>query len=78
MLENIVRNSKYVVEHASYVSIDEEKLKIFTNQIKTQKSIHWLSNNPFELLELSKEELCMFLLIYGSIDFCFEVIQNGL
>ena len=58
MLENIVRNSKYVVEHASYVSIDEEKLKIFTNQIKTQKSIHWLSNNPF-------------LLIYGSIDFCF-------
>ena len=71
MLENIVRNSKYVVEHASYVSIDEEKLKIFTNQIKTQKSIHWLSNNPFELLELSKEELCMFLLIYGSIDFCF-------
>lgn len=71
MLENIVRNSKYVVEHASYVSIDEEKLKIFANQIKTQKSIHWLSNNPFGLLELSKEELCMFLLIYGSIDFCF-------
>lgn len=71
MLEKITATTNFVIENANYVSIDEEKLQEFANKIKDTKTIHWLASNPFGLLNLSKEELSLFLLIYGSIDFCF-------
>lgn len=71
MLEKITETSFYVMEHAKYVSLNETKLKDFAQKIKHSKPTHWLSSNPFGLLELSKEELALFLLIHGSMEFCF-------
>ena len=71
MLEKIQLSTEEVMKNAKYVSIDENKLKEFALKIKNTKTSHWLANNPFGLLELSKEELSLFLLIYGSMDFCF-------
>lgn len=71
MLEKIIETTNFVIENADYVSIDDIKIQEFANRIKDTKANHWLANNPFGLLNLSKEELSLFLLIYGSMDFCF-------
>lgn len=71
MLEKITETSFFVMKNAKYVSLNETKLQVFANKIKNTEPTHWLSSNPFGLLELEKEELALFLLIHGSMEFCF-------
>ena len=71
MLENIIICCNYVSKNSKHVTIDEEKLNLFVENIKDIKMNHWLSSSPFGLLDLSDETIINFLLIYESINFSF-------
>ena len=71
MLENIIISCNYVSKNSKHVTIDEEKLNHFVENIKDIKMNHWLSSSPFGLLNLSVETIINFLLIYESINFSF-------
>lgn len=71
MLENIIISCNYVSKNSKHVTIDEEKLNLFVENIKDVKMNHWLSSSPFGLLDLAVETIINFLLIYESINFSF-------
>lgn len=71
MLENIIICCNYVSKNSKHVTIDEEKLNLFVENIKDIKMNHWLSSSPFGLLDLAVETIINFLLIYESINFSF-------
>ena len=71
MLENIIISCNYVSKNSKHVTIDEEKLNHFVENIKDIKMNHWLSSSPFGLLDLAVETIINFLLIYESINFSF-------
>lgn len=71
MLENIIISCNYVSKNSKHVTIDEEKLNLFVENIKDIKMNHWLSSSPFGLLDLAVETIINFLLIYESINFSF-------
>lgn len=71
MLENIIISCNYVSKNSKHVTINEEKLNLFVENIKDIKMNHWLSSSPFGLLDLSDETIINFLLIYESINFSF-------
>lgn len=71
MLENIIICCNYVSKNSKHVTINEEKLNLFVENIKDIKMNHWLSSSPFGLLDLSDETIINFLLIYESINFSF-------
>lgn len=71
MLENIIICCNYVSKNSKHVTIDEEKLNHFVENIKDIKMNHWLSSSPFGLLDLAVETIINFLLIYESINFSF-------
>ena len=71
MLENIIISCNYVSKNSKHVTIDEEKLNPFVENIKDIKMNHWLSSSPFGLLDLAVETIINFLLIYESINFSF-------
>lgn len=71
MLDKIIESNRYVVDNSKLVKINEEEIGNFIKSFKTVKHKHWLSNSPYNLLELPVELIINFLLIYESIDFSF-------
>lgn len=71
MLDSILDSCKYVSENSKYVKINYDNVDLLLDELKSFENKHYLSSNPFGLLELPKEDLVNFLLLYGSIDFCF-------
>lgn len=71
MLESIIESCKYVTSNSKHVTINHDKLVSFAGQIENIEMKHWLSDSPFELLELSVDTIINFLLIYEAIDFSF-------
>ena len=71
MLESVIDSCKYVMDNAKYVTINYDKLNEFitTNDCKGLK--HWLSNNPYNILELGIENVINFMLLFESIDYSF-------
>lgn len=71
MLDQIFESCKYVTDNSKYVTINHDKLEYFASQIEDIEMKHWLSDSPFELLELPIDTIIHFLLIYEAIDFSF-------
>lgn len=71
MLESIIESCKYVTSNSKHVTINHDKLVSFAGQIENIEMKHWLSDSPFELLELPVDTIINFLLIYEAIDFSF-------
>lgn len=71
MLEDIRTSCKYVCENAKHVNINYNILDEFISKINCNDLKHWLSSNPYNLLELGIEKIINLLLIYESIDYSF-------
>ena len=71
MLENIKSSCKYVSNNAKHVNINYNVLEEFVTKINCDDLKHWLSSNPYNLLELGIERIVNLLLIYESIDYSF-------
>lgn len=78
MLEKIKYSCEFVVENSKHISINEKEIIKLVNNIDNIKIGNWLNSLPFELLDLTEEQIINFLLIFESIDFLFGVILNGL
>lgn len=70
-LEEITKSCEYVVQHSKHVMIKEEAIDNLVNQYSMKKQDHWLSSNPFGLLNYSLCDIVNFLIILGSIDCSF-------
>ena len=70
-LELIKETTDYVYKNSKHVSINEEKIKELTRTHNFNIAPHWLSNNPFNILDLEIEQIVNFLIIYDSIDYSF-------
>lgn len=71
MLENILSSCKYVMDNAKYLKINYNNIDKFIKDINCSHLKHWLSNNPYGLLDLDVAKIVNFLLIYESIDYSF-------
>ncbi len=71
MLNAILTTSNYVVENAKDVKINDKVLKETSKKLKTLSTDHWLSSNPYNLLDLNIKDLINYLIIYGSMDYSF-------
>lgn len=71
MLDSIIESCMYVANNSIDVKINNNKIIEFIKLENEIKSSHWLSDSPYNLLDLSTEEIVNFLLIYESITFSF-------
>ncbi len=70
-LEEITKSCEYVAQHSKHVMINEEAIDNLVNQHFMKKQDHWLSSNPFGLLDYSLCDIVNFLIILSSIDCSF-------
>ena len=71
MLESVIDSCKYVMDNAKYVTINYDKLNEFITTINRKELKHWLSNNPYNILNLGMENVINFMLLFESIDYSF-------
>lgn len=71
-LEQVLDTSSYVYENSKHVKIDIGKVKELAKDNKfMEKTVHWLSSNPYGILDLDVEDIINFLVIFDSIDCSF-------
>jgi len=51
-----------------------ERLETFILENKFDEASHWLSSNPFDILNLNIEDIVNFLIIYDGID-CSKIFS---
>lgn len=71
MLEKVIDSCKYVMDNAKYVTINYDKLNEFITTINYKELKHWLSNNPYNILNLGIENVINFMLLFESVDYSF-------
>ena len=71
ILENIFKSSLYVANNSQYVKINQLAIKKVIKKYKFITPKHWLSTNPFGILNLDIKDLVNFLVIFGTIDCSF-------
>ena len=71
MLENVIDSCKYVMDNAKYVTINYDKLNEFIMTINCKELKHWLSNNPYNILNVGIENVINFMILFESIDYSF-------
>ena len=71
-LEEVLDTCSYVYENSKHVRIDINKVKVLAKDNRfNEKTAHWLSSNPYGILDLDVEDIINFLVIYDSIDCSF-------
>lgn len=70
-MNEILRSTKYVIDNATFVKINEDRINYFVNEFTHEHILHWLQEAPFNLEKLSETELLNFLLIFNSISFSY-------
>ena len=71
MLDKIVESSKMVMNCSRYVKIDYEVLDKFIEENEFGEMKHWLSDNPYGLLDFDVSTIINFLLYFEVIDYSF-------
>ncbi|MBI4043472.1 MAG: hypothetical protein HY393_01540 [Candidatus Diapherotrites archaeon] len=71
IIEEILDTTKYVVDNAKHVSINEHKLNDFSKGFKPHQVDHWISAAPYNLNGLNPEQRFNFLLLLNSINFSY-------
>lgn len=81
--KKILNSIYYVKENSVNVKINDENLNILIKKLKFDNNSHWLTLNPFGILDLEVKNIIQLLLIYHSVCFCFwqepkwEVVVDG-
>ena len=71
MLEKIKDSCNYVMDNAEFVTINYDQLNKFIKTIDCKDLKHWLSNNPYNILDLGIENVINFMLLFESIAYSF-------
>lgn len=71
-MENLNTSYKYVVENSSHVEINYDNVDKLLSKMNTNSIKYWLDSNPYNILDMSTEDIINFLAIYHTIgDYCF-------
>jgi hypothetical protein len=65
-----------ISKKSKHVTIDFNKLKEFSKQLKSKDLKHWLVDAPFNIYNLNKYQRLHFLLVLNSISFCYWTIEK--
>ena len=71
MLEKVIDSCKYVMNNAKFVTINYDQLNEFIKTINCKDLKHWLSNNPYNILDIGIENVINFMLFFESVDYSF-------
>ncbi len=71
LFDKIKSSTEYVMNNSNYVKINYDKLNDFIKKIKCGDLKNWLLYNPYNLLDLSVEDIVNFLFIFEAIDYSF-------
>ena len=71
-IEKLNSSYKYVIDNSTSVKINYNKVDEIISKIDSSKITYWLESNPYNILDMSTEDIVNFLLIYHTIgDYCF-------
>lgn len=70
-LQTILKDCQLVMDGSKYVTINYEHLDSFIKNIDCDNLKHWLSSNPYGILDLDIEFIINFLLTFTSINYSF-------
>lgn len=70
-LQTILKDCQFVMDNSKYVTINCEHLDSFIKNIDCDNLKHWLSSNPYGILDLDIEFIINFLLTFTSINYSF-------
>lgn len=71
MLDKIIDSSRRVMSNSKYVKINYDVLDKVVREIDMRNIKHWLSSNPYGLLDLDVREIVNFLFYFDAIDYSF-------
>lgn len=72
LLNNIEKSCKFVSDNSKYVRINYKKIDEILNSEELVLMGHWLSNNPFSILDMETRDIINLLLVLHTIgDYCF-------
>ena len=72
LLNNIEKSCKFVSANSKYVRINYKKIDEILNSEELVLMGHWLSNNPFSILDMETRDIVNLLLVLHTIgDYCF-------
>lgn len=71
MLNKVLETSQFVVDNASHVKINYDKVNDLIDELLNFNNVHYLTKVPYAVYEMSTKDIVNFLLIYDSIDFSF-------
>ena len=71
MFDKILNDCEFVIDNSKNVKINYKKLDDFIDKIDCSNLKNWLSNNPYNLLDLNIKDIINFLLFFESIDYSF-------
>ena len=71
MLNKILKTCNEVSKNSKHVHINEHAISETIKKLKSIKIEHWLSSNPYNILDLEIEDLINFFIVYSSIDYSF-------
>ena len=67
---NVLSSAKYVMDSATHVYINEEKLQEFFKDFSPPEHLDWMSDS-FDLSVLSEAEHLLLPLVFNSVSFCY-------
>jgi ubiquinone/menaquinone biosynthesis C-methylase UbiE len=67
----VLDSTKYVVEHAQYVHINQDKLKEFVDGFTIQSDSNWLADSPFPMQDLPDEQKLMVVVVFNALSFSY-------
>lgn len=71
ILQTILKDCQFVMDNSKYVTINYEVLDSFIKNIDCNNLKHWLSSNPYGILDLNIDFIINFLLVFTSINYSF-------
>ncbi|MFH2063344.1 MAG: queuosine salvage family protein [bacterium] len=68
---DILESTRYVVENADSVSIDDRRVRDYADTFARGDGRHWLTAAPFDLARLSDTDRLAFLFVFNALSFCY-------
>ena len=68
-MNKVLESTKYVVDNAKNVKINEAKVREFASSFDHKNVQHWLNEAPIDFSHMSEEEKLNFLLVFNSMSF---------
>jgi len=70
-MSEVLETTKFVVDNARHVKINQKKITEFCNNFEESYISHWIKQGPYDLTKLNDEDKLHFLLVFNSTSFSY-------